>query len=150
MRDVATAIHAARGFGADVIVVGTLDTPESCQAALVAATSGALVIAALRATSLASAVATIVAAHPESQHASARQMLSGTLAGGETIANRTLIADSKLGKGHVVMFALRPFWRWQSQGSYFLAFNAILNWNHLDAGMDSAGAAQAAPTAGQR
>jgi hypothetical protein len=32
------------------------------------------------------------------------------------------------------MFALRPFWRWQTQGTYFLAFNAILNWNHLDAG----------------
>jgi hypothetical protein len=32
------------------------------------------------------------------------------------------------------MFALRPFWRWQTQGTFFLAFNAILNWNHLDAG----------------
>ena len=32
------------------------------------------------------------------------------------------------------MFALRPFWRWQTQGTYFLAFNAILNWDHLDAG----------------
>ena len=42
--------------------------------------------------------------------------------------------DVPLGKGHVVMFALRPFWRWQTQGTYFLAFNAILNWNHLDAG----------------
>jgi len=32
------------------------------------------------------------------------------------------------------MFALRPFWRWQTQGTYFLGFNTILNWNHLDAG----------------
>lgn len=32
------------------------------------------------------------------------------------------------------MFALRPFWRWQTQGTYFLGFNAILNWNDLDAG----------------
>ena len=30
---------------------------------------------------------------------------------------------------------LRPYWRWQTQGSYFLGFNAILNWDHLDAGM---------------
>jgi hypothetical protein len=61
-------------------------------------------------------------------------LLSGTLAGGEAIANRALAVDVTLGQGHIVMFALRPFWRWQSQGTYFLAFNAILNWNHLDAG----------------
>ena len=50
------------------------------------------------------------------------------------IANRALAVDVTLGQGHIVMFALRPFWRWQTQGTYFLAFNAILNWNHLDAG----------------
>jgi hypothetical protein len=61
-------------------------------------------------------------------------LLSGTLAGGQTIANRDLVVDATMGKGHVVLFALRPFWRWQTQGSYFLGFNAILNWNHLDAG----------------
>ena len=32
------------------------------------------------------------------------------------------------------MFAIRPFWRWQTQGTFFLGFNAILNWNDLDAG----------------
>jgi hypothetical protein len=32
------------------------------------------------------------------------------------------------------MFALRPFWRWQTQGTYALGFNAIINWDHLDAG----------------
>ena len=37
----------------------------------------------------------------------------------------------------IVMFALRPFWRWQTQGTYFLGFNAILNWNDLDAGKTS-------------
>ena len=35
---------------------------------------------------------------------------------------------------HIVMFALRPFWRWQTQGTYMLGFNAIMNWNDLDAG----------------
>jgi hypothetical protein len=25
-------------------------------------------------------------------------------------------------------------WRWQTQGTYFLGFNTILNWNDLDAG----------------
>jgi hypothetical protein len=61
-------------------------------------------------------------------------LLSGTLGGGDTIVNRALAVDVPLGKGHIVMFALRPFWRWQTQGTYFLAFNAILNWNDLDAG----------------
>ena len=32
-------------------------------------------------------------------------------------------------QGHVVMFAIRPFWRWQTQGTFFLGFNAILNWS---------------------
>ena len=42
--------------------------------------------------------------------------------------------DTKVGNGHVVMFGIRPFWRWQTQGTFFLGFNTILNWNDLDAG----------------
>jgi hypothetical protein len=61
-------------------------------------------------------------------------LLSGTLAGGQALANRAQLLDIPLGQGHVVSFAIRPFWRWQTQGTYFLAFNAILNWNDLDAG----------------
>ena len=61
-------------------------------------------------------------------------LLSGTLVGGQALANRAQLVDIPLGQGHVVSFAIRPFWRWQTQGSYFLAFNAILNWNDLDAG----------------
>jgi hypothetical protein len=61
-------------------------------------------------------------------------LLSGLLAGGETLAGRAVAIDSPVGKGHVVMFANRPYWRWQTQGNFFLGFNAILNWNDLDAG----------------
>ena len=61
-------------------------------------------------------------------------LLSGMLAGGQALTNKALIVDVPLGKGHIVMFALRPFWRWQTQGTYFLVFNTILNWNDLDAG----------------
>ena len=64
----------------------------------------------------------------------ADMLLSGTLANGEGLANRAQLVDAPVGKGHVVMFAIRPFWRWQTQGTYFLGFNAILNWNDLDAG----------------
>ena len=61
-------------------------------------------------------------------------LLSGTLVGGQALANRVQLVDIPVGRGHVVSFAIRPFWRWQTQGTYFLAFNAILNWNDLDAG----------------
>ncbi len=61
-------------------------------------------------------------------------LLSGGLAGQQALAGRALVVDAPLGKGHVVMFANRPFWRYQTFGSFNLAFNAILNWNHLDAG----------------
>jgi Zinc carboxypeptidase len=61
-------------------------------------------------------------------------LLSGTLAGGDSLSGRALAVDVPVGKGHIVMFAMRPFWRWQTQGTYFFGFNAILNWNDLDAG----------------
>ena len=61
-------------------------------------------------------------------------LLSGLLVGGEALAGRAVAIDAPIGKGHVVMFANRPFWRWQTQGNFFLGFNAILNWNDLDAG----------------
>jgi hypothetical protein len=61
-------------------------------------------------------------------------LLSGTLAGGQALTSKAAALDHPLGKGHVVMFAVRPFWRWQTQGTYTLGFNTILNWNDLDAG----------------
>jgi hypothetical protein len=61
-------------------------------------------------------------------------LLSGTIANGQFLSGRAIAIDDRLGQGHVVMFAIRPFWRWQTQGTYTLGFNAIMNWNHLDAG----------------
>ncbi len=70
-------------------------------------------------------------------------LLSGVLVGGEALAGRAQVVDAPLGKGHVVSFAIRPFWRWQTQGTYFLGFNTILHWNDLDAGRP--GAARTTP-----
>ncbi len=61
-------------------------------------------------------------------------LLSGVLVGGQALASKAVTVDVPLGKGHIVMFANRPYWRWQTQGSFFLGFNAILNWNDLDVG----------------
>ncbi len=63
-----------------------------------------------------------------------QMLLSGALGNGEALQGKPQLVDSKVGEGHVVSFAIRPFWRWQTQGNYFLGFNAILNWNDLDAG----------------
>ena len=63
----------------------------------------------------------------------------GALGGGEALQGKAQVVDSKVGEGHVVSFAIRPFWRWQTQGNYFLGFNALLNWNDLDAGRAPAG-----------
>ncbi len=61
-------------------------------------------------------------------------LLSGTLENGALLSNRAQLVDESIGSGHVVMFAIRPFWRWQTQGTFAMGFNAIMNWNHLNAG----------------
>lgn len=61
-------------------------------------------------------------------------LLSGGLLGQQALTGRAVVVDAPLGKGHVVMFANRPFWRYQTHGSFNLAFNAILNWSHLEVG----------------
>jgi hypothetical protein len=65
-------------------------------------------------------------------------LLSGVLVGGQALANRVQVVDIPVGQGHVVSFAIRPFWRWQTQGTFFFGFNTILNWNDLDAGRPAA------------
>lgn len=57
--------------------------------------------------------------------------LSGLLVNGEELAGRPAVLDAPVGQGHVVLFAIRPFWRWETQGSFALVFNTILNWNDL-------------------
>lgn len=61
-------------------------------------------------------------------------LVSGMLAGGREMAHRPVIIDAPSGKGHVVLFANNPMWRQQTQGSFFLLFNAMLNYRHLNVG----------------
>ena len=60
--------------------------------------------------------------------------VSGLLDGGDEIAQRAAIIDVPSGNGHVLLFSTNPFWRGQTKGSYFLVFNALLNWDNLNAG----------------
>jgi hypothetical protein len=59
-------------------------------------------------------------------------LISGMLAGGSELANAPAVIDVPVGRGHVVMFANHPMWRHQTQGSFFLLFNAALNFDSLD------------------
>jgi hypothetical protein len=61
-------------------------------------------------------------------------LVSGLLDGGADIAQRAVVVDVPVGKGHVVLFANNPIWRGETIGSYFLVFNTILNHASLDAG----------------
>ncbi len=61
-------------------------------------------------------------------------LISGLLEGGEELASKPAVVDAPVGKGHIVFFAINPMWRHQTFGSFFLLFNAALNYSNLDAG----------------
>jgi hypothetical protein len=61
-------------------------------------------------------------------------LVSGLLDGGGDIAQRPVVVDVPMGKGHVVLFANNPLWRGETIGSYALVFNTMLNFDNLNAG----------------
>ena len=70
------------------------------------------------------------------RYSDARDLLvSGLLdGGGSAIAQRPVVVDAPLEKGHTVLFANNPIYRGETVGSYTLVFNAILNFDNLNAG----------------
>jgi len=61
-------------------------------------------------------------------------LVSGLLQGGGDIAQRPVVVDVPVEKGHVVLFANNPLWRGETIGSYGMVWNAILNFDNLNAG----------------
>jgi hypothetical protein len=61
-------------------------------------------------------------------------LVSGLLDGGGEIAQHPAVIDVPVGSGHIALFSINPLWRGETQGSYFLVFNAILNFDSLNAG----------------
>jgi hypothetical protein len=59
-------------------------------------------------------------------------LVSGLLDNGGEMAGRAAVVDAPLGQGHVVLFGIRPMWRYETQGSYAMILNALANWNALD------------------
>jgi hypothetical protein len=69
------------------------------------------------------------------RYANANELLvSGLLDNGGELAQHAAVIDAPYGEGHVVLFSNNPFWRAETKGSYFLVFNAILNFDSLGAG----------------
>ena len=61
-------------------------------------------------------------------------LVSGLVENGGEIAQHAAVVDVPLERGHVVAFSNNPIWRGETEGSYFLVFNALLNFDQLDAG----------------
>jgi hypothetical protein len=61
-------------------------------------------------------------------------LLSGLLDGGTELAEKPAVVDVPHGQGHILLFATNPMWRNENSGSFFLLFNALMNYRHLDAG----------------
>jgi len=61
-------------------------------------------------------------------------LVSGLLEGGGDIAQRPVVVDVPVGRGHVVLFANNPIYRGETIGSYTMVFNTLLNFDSLDAG----------------
>ena len=69
------------------------------------------------------------------RYADSKELLvSGLLDNGGDLAQHAAIIDEPYGDGHVVLFSNNPFWRAETKGSYFLVFNAIMNFDNLGAG----------------
>ncbi len=77
-------------------------------------------------------------------------LVSGLLENGSELAGRPAVLDVSLGQGHVVLFAIRPFWRWETQGSFAFAFNTLLHWNDLGTGWPPVERAAPRRTAGRQ
>jgi hypothetical protein len=58
-------------------------------------------------------------------------LISGGLDGGSELAGAPALVDAPIGTGHVVMFSFNPMWRHETQGSYSLVLNAMLNFKNL-------------------
>src|SRR5262245_55783450 len=61
-------------------------------------------------------------------------LVSGLVENGTEIAQHAAIIDATLDKGHVLLFSNNPVWRGETLGSYFLVYNAIMNFDQLGAG----------------
>jgi hypothetical protein len=61
-------------------------------------------------------------------------LVSGLVDGGTEIAQHAAVIDVPVDRGHIVLFSNNPIWRGETIGSYSMVFNAIMNFDNLNAG----------------
>jgi len=65
-------------------------------------------------------------------------LVSGLVQGGDEIAQHPAVLDVPSGSGHVVLFSINPVYRGETEGTYSLVLNALLNFDSLNAGRTNA------------
>ncbi len=69
------------------------------------------------------------------RYADAKDLLiSGLVENGGEIAQHPAVLDVPSGNGHVLLFSINPVYRGETEGTYSLVLNALMNFDSLDAG----------------
>jgi hypothetical protein len=61
-------------------------------------------------------------------------LISGLVENGSEIAQHPAVIDVPNGSGHVVLFSINPVYRGETEGTYSLVLNTVLNFDSLNAG----------------
>ncbi len=73
------------------------------------------------------------------RYADAKDLLiSGLVEGGAEIAKHAAVIDVPSGTGHVVLFSINPIYRGETENTYSLVLNTLLNFDNLNAGRKNA------------
>ena len=62
------------------------------------------------------------------QYPASKILASGWLRGEEYIASRAAVVDVEFGRGHFVLFGVRPQYRGQSNAAFKMVFNSLFYW----------------------
>jgi Zinc carboxypeptidase len=65
-------------------------------------------------------------------------LISGLVENGNEIAQHPAVLDVPQGAGHVVLFSINPVYRGETESTYSLVLNTILNFDNLNAGRKDA------------
>jgi hypothetical protein len=64
--------------------------------------------------------------------------ISGLVEGGSDIAQHPAVIDVPSGSGHVILFSINPIYRGETENTYSLVLNTLLNFDSLNAGRKDA------------
>jgi hypothetical protein len=65
-------------------------------------------------------------------------LISGLVEGGGDIAQHPAVVDVPNGDGHVILFSINPIYRGETENTYSLVLNTLLNFDSLNAGRKDA------------